>query len=329
VLTTLPEDVPLETVHKLAAVLAPLGAVDRVERLTGGMFATTFRVTLEGTTRVVVKTAPTQSSRLLTYELDLIRTEAAVYALAADRPDLLMPTVLLTDFTRSVLPSDVLVVSHLDGVPLIDAGELALSAADCVQRELGAFMARLHNVNGPRFGYPNLAAGLHARTWPDAFTLMVEALLADGHRWGTGLPSREIRAALRRHGTALAEVRTPALVHTDLWPANLFVDPLSGALTGVIDTERSVWGDPLLDLAGIDQLGRRPAPVPLLDGYASAGGAFAIGTASGDARMLLYRVYMSLVLLVEIAPRGYTGEWVQGHRASAAANLRAGLDALR
>ena len=259
-LLTPPGAVTRAAVHDLGRVLAPLGRVVRVERLTGGMFATTYRATLTDGTRVVAKTAPTDTGRLLTYELDLVRTEAAVYRLAAQRPDLLMPSVLLTDFTRTVFDGDVLVVSHLDGVPLIDAGELAASATATVQRDLGAFMARLHAVRGDRFGYPNLDAGLHAPTWPEAFTLMVGALLDDARRWGTPLPSDEIRDALRRHREALAHVTIPSLVHMDLWAANLFIDPATARLTGVIDTERAVWGDPLLELAGADQLGLGPAP---------------------------------------------------------------------
>lgn len=37
---------------------------------------------------------------------------------------------------------------------------------------------------------------------------------------------------------------------------------------------------------------------------------------------------MSLVLTVEIGPRSYVGDWVDGHRATAEGNLRAVLDAL-
>ena len=321
-------DVPPQTVRDLAVVLAPLGQLDRAERLMGGMFATTYRATFTDGARVVVKTAPTDTHRLLSYELDLVRTEAAVYALAADRPDLLMPAVLLTDFTRAVLPSDVLVASHLDGVPLADVVDLAPGVADAVQRNLGAFMARLHTVRGARFGYPNLAAGLSAPTWPEAFALMVGALLDDAERWGTPLPSDEVRGALLRHRGALAEVTTPVLVHMDLWAANIFVDPATGELTGVIDPERAVWGDPLLELAGADQDGRGPAPAPLLAGYAAAGGTLALATASGEVRLLLYRLYMSLVLLVEIAPRGFAGDWLVAHRATGRSNLRAALDAL-
>lgn len=320
--------VPLQTVRDLARVLAPLGETARVELLTGGTFATTYRVTLGDGARVVVKTAPTATDRLLRYEHDLVRTEAEVYTLAADRPDLLMPQVLLTDFSRTVLPSDVVVVSHLAGVPLVDLGEPPAAVGARVDHDLGAFMARLHTVTGDRFGYLDAGSGLAAATWPEAFGLMLGALLDDAARWGTPVPDAEVRAALARHTDALAEVTTPVLVHGDLWAGNLFVDPATGELLGVIDTERSLWADPLYELVGADQMGARTAPPTLLAGYASAGGAFALDTAAGRARLELYRLYLSLVLIIEIAPRAYTGDWIGPHRATAERLVRGALDRL-
>jgi aminoglycoside phosphotransferase (APT) family kinase protein len=230
-----------------------------------------------------------------------------------------------------VLPGDVLVVEHLDGVPLTDlraAGDLSPSDEQRIQHDLGAFMARLHTVQGIRFGYPNAEAGLVGGTWPDAFGRMVEALLADAHRWGTVLPHDRIRTAVARHRAALAEVTVPALVHTDLWSGNLFVDPSTVRLTGVIDTERSVWGDPLLELAGADQTGRGPVPEALVAGYAAEAGDLPLGTPSGEVRLLLYRLYMALVLTVEITPRGYSGDGVRHYRSVCEANVVAALDAL-
>lgn len=315
----------------LPRVLAPLGEVVALERLTGGMFATTFRATLADGTRVVVKTAPTATDRLLTYEHDLLRTEALVYGLAADRPDLLMPRVLLTDFSRTLVPSDVVVASHLDGVPLMDLEAGADRPEELRERvlpQLGALMARLHTVTGDRFGYPDAATGLVGATWPEAFGRMVGALLADAERWGTPLPADEVRGALARHRDALAAVARPTLVHADLWSGNLFVDPGSLTLTGVIDPERALWGDPLLELAGADQMGLGPVPAALLGGYAGAGGRLGLGTPAADTRLLLYRMYMSLVMLTEIAPRGYAGPELERHRATLAGNLRAVLDLL-
>jgi aminoglycoside phosphotransferase (APT) family kinase protein len=315
----------------LPEVLAPLGEVARLDRLTGGLFATTFRATLTDGRRVVVKTAPTATDRLLTHERDLLRTEALVYRLAAGRAGLPVPRVLLTDFTRSVVPSDVVVASHLDGVPLTTLeqdGRLPEPVLAHLEPQLGALMAALHAITGERFGYPDAATGLVGPTWPEAFERMVGALLADAARWGTDVPAREIRAALVRHRGALAEVRRPALVHTDLWPGNLFVDPGTLELTGVIDPERALWGDPLLELAGADQMGRGPVPARLLAGYAGAGGDLAPGTPSGAARLLLYRMWIALVMVTEMAPRGYAGAAAQAHGATCAGNLRAALDAL-
>lgn len=321
---TVIEEIPTA---ELEALLAPLGTVTEAIRLTGGMFATTYRVTLDGGERVVVKTAPVASDRLLTYEKDLLRTEALVYGLAATRPSLHMPRVLLVDLSRTILATDVLVASHLDGVALGELGEQSPASALTTQRDLGSVMARLHEITGPVFGYPQ-HPGLQGDTWPAAFTAMVEALLADAAAWHEPLPAADVRAALDRHHRALAEVTVPRLVHTDLWPGNLFVDPASGQVVGVIDPERALWGDPLLELAGADQMGRGPVPTGLLEGYARAGSSFGLGRPSHDVRLLLYRMYMSLVLAVEIGPRGYQGDWVAAHRAAAEANLRVALDLL-
>lgn len=326
-------DVPVDA---LRAVLAPLGTIAAVERLTGGMFATSYRVTLDDGTRVIVKTAPTATDALLTYEHDLVRSEAHVYRLAEEHPALLMPRVLLTDFTRTDLPSDALVVSHLPGVPLVDVG---FGPADedpraaRAEHELGAYMARLHTAGLPApdggFGYPNPAAGLNRRTWRETFTAMVEAVLTDAPRWGVVLPADEVRAALRRHGDVLDDVTSPALVHTDLWAGNLFVEPSTGEIVGVIDPERAFWGDPLHELVGADCHNVGPVNPRVLAGYASVvPGGIDVTSPSAQTRLTLYRTFLTLVLTTEIVPRSFDGEWLPGYRTTLADALRTFLDAL-
>jgi len=328
------------TLAGLSRVVAPLGALTSAAPLTGGMFATTYRVTLADGTRVVVKTAPTATERLMTYEHDLVRAESLVYTRVADRPDLLMPRLLRFDGSRTDLPGDVVVASHLSGTPWEDAGFGTVAddgRAARAQRDLGAYMARLHTVTGERFGYVGAVesrggagdpAGtrLHGGTWPEAFGRMVGAVLEDGARWGVDLRPGDVRRALTRHHDALAQVTTPVLVHGDLWPGNLFVDP-DGALVGVIDPERALWADPLMELIGADQFGGADVAPGLRGGYQDVG-ELDLESAEARVRFVLYRMYMSAILHVECVPRGYTGEFGDWYSRTSGELLHRSLDQL-
>lgn len=142
------------------------------------------------------------------------------------------------------------------------------------------------------------------------------------------VPAEEVRAALRRHRPALACVGAPVLVRTDLWPGNLFLEPSTGEVVGVIDPERAIWGDPAFELAGADQLGRGPVPTSLLEGYATVGTPPDVDDEAVRVRIELYRLSFALVMCVELVPRAYVGDRVEGHRSALAANLRAALDSL-
>ncbi|RMI12707.1 phosphotransferase family protein [Cellulomonas triticagri] len=304
----------------LTRLVAPLGVLVDAARLEGGSFATTYRVTLADGRRVVVKTAPPASGTLFTSEHDPVRTEAMVYGLGATRPELLMPRLLHTDLTRAVAPGDVVVAAFLDGVPWTVAGlEDGAPRTARARADLGALLPRFGTVTGAVFGYPQQPA-LQAPTWRGAFTAIVTAVLADAERCGADVPADRVRAALAAHGAALDEVTVPRLVHTDLWPGNLFVDPGTGALTGVIDPERALWGDPLLELVGAD-----PADAGLPD-VVTAG--FDTTSPGARTRLLLGRVWLALVMTTEVTLRGYEGDWVAEYEEGARAALGRALEAL-
>jgi hypothetical protein len=340
------------TQDQVAAVVAPLGEAVRVEPLSGGMFASVFAVDLAAPTgsalpdgvpaRVVVKITGADTSRLLRYEHGILTTEDAAYR-AAHAAGLPVPRVLHADLTREHVDGDALVVTFLDGA-LWSGRELDDAATAVVRRGLGSFMARLHRITGDRFGYPARASDLAAATWPDAFARMVGAVLDDARRWGVELPEARVRDAVARHRDLLARVTVPRLVHADLWPGNVLLggdDLATGdadaglAIVGVLDAERSLWGDPLFELAGADQLGAGAVDADLLAGYAAEGGELGLGDGtpgSGDAdawaRLSLYRAYLACVLTVEVVPRAYEGDWVEGYAGTARANLLRLLDEL-
>jgi len=311
--------------EQLADVVAPIGRLLYAEPLSGGMFATAYRVHFDDGRRAVAKIVGADTSRLYRYELGLLGTEALTYRMLSDS-GVPVPRVLHTDFSRAAVDADVVVAEHLPGVPWL---ELQLDDAQNarVRHRLGAVMADLHRVQAPTFGYPAAAAALSGPTWREAFGLMIDAVLDDAERWGVVLPAARVRAAVAAHGASLDAVTRPVVVHTDLWAGNIFLDPETLEVVGIIDTERTLWGDPLHELAGADQLGHGDPDTDLLAGNTAAGGILAdeLVSATGPARLQLSRLYFALILSSEPVIRGYEGDWVAGYEQTARKNIERAL----
>jgi fructosamine-3-kinase len=167
-------------------------------------------------------------------------------------------------------------------------------------------------VTGPRFGYPG--GRVHGSTWAEAFTAMVDELLDDGLRWAVELPApaERIRRLVARHTGLLDQVTRPALVHFDLWDGNVLALPGpdgTARLTGLVDGERYLFGDPLVDLVApalFHRIEEDPRH-PFLIGYAGRPGPPAWLDAAARRRLALYRMHLYLLMTVEMPSRGMTG----------------------
>jgi aminoglycoside phosphotransferase (APT) family kinase protein len=259
-----------------------LGATVRsASELDGGGFAAVWRAALTDGREVVVKVAPPPATRLLTYERELIPAEAEYFSLVAGLAP--VPTVL------AVSPSWI-ITTLLPGRPLT-SGDSPLA-----RRQTGAAIRRVHTLTGPLFGYTGDRPS--AADWPSAFTAMVASLRTDAAVWNVPLPSLD--GVIERHHDTLATVTTPSLLHFDLWDGNVLVDA-SGAMSGLVDGERYLYGDPLLDLVS-PALYRRiedEPDHPFLAGYDP-------GQLDRSAliRLSLYRIHLYTLMLAEQPSRG-------------------------
>ncbi|SEF36458.1 Predicted kinase, aminoglycoside phosphotransferase (APT) family [Amycolatopsis pretoriensis] len=254
-------------------------SVVAAEDIGGGTYNTATRLELADGRRLVLKIAPTAPG--LSHEHDLLATEAEYYRRVSGP----LPSVVGSG-------PGFLLMTELPGVPWSQLPE-----GPRPHRELGEVVAGLHTVTGDGFGYPQET--LHP-TWPKAFTAMADAILADAVRYGVHLPrpAAEIAHLVRRHEPLLELVTTPVLVHFDLWDGNLLLD--DGRLSGIIDAERAFWGDPAAEFVSLGLF--RDLDPGLLEGYRTAGGPVRFGMPVW-ARLGLYRVYLDLIMLVEMVPR--------------------------
>jgi aminoglycoside phosphotransferase (APT) family kinase protein len=198
------------------AMLAEAGIaraqVADVEALDGGTFNDVFRVTLADGQRLILKVPPAPDVQVLSYEREILRTEALFYELAA--PHRQVPAVIYAGFGRR--DGDFLLMTELPGEPWpAVADQIDDRQRRRLRGELGRIVAGLHAMTGSGFGYP--ARPLTA-SWRTAFCGMLETILAeaDEYRVTLPLPTGVIRQRAARHASVLGEVTTPVLVHFDL-----------------------------------------------------------------------------------------------------------------
>jgi aminoglycoside phosphotransferase (APT) family kinase protein len=294
-------------------------AVAGLTPLTGGFFNAAYRIDLADGPPCVLKVAPPPGVPVMRYERGIMRAEAAAMGLARERTAMPVPRVLAYDDSRAVVPSDYYLMEFVPGRPLDQLrGEMPEGEQDGLDRRVGELLAELNAVRGEAFGY--LAApAAPGSGWREVFCGMLAGVLADGEAIGAGLPLPypQIRKLIAANARALDAVAEPRLVHWDLWDGNIFVDPGTYELTGIIDFERALWGDPLMEFQ-FRTLEPRPA-------FAAGYGPDGLGAPEGRARRHLYNLYLYAIMIIECDYRQYPA---RDQAAWAAAQLAPSLAAL-
>lgn len=269
------------------------------QELKEGYYNAAALLELDDGLKCVLKAAPPDSVHVLRYEKDIMRTEVGVMRLVRAQTEVPCPQVLYYDTSRRLLDADFFIMEFLEGIPFNRLRrDLAQPAQARVERGMGRLARQINRITGPAFGY-FAQPEQPGCTWRDCFANMLRDLLLDGWEAGVVLPLgyEELFHRLESHFDALDEVETPCLLHWDLWDGNIFVDPHTHKITGVIDYERALWGDPLMEVifSNLD-----PSSA-YIQGYRTN----LLATPNQRRRRLLYNAYLYLIMVIECTYRKY------------------------
>jgi len=226
------------------------GAHTRVVSATelgAGMYNNTYRVAVVGQERPVILRVAPAPDRQFRSERQLMRNEyASVPWLTSLAP--MMPRVIAPDWSHEVIGRDYMVQSLLDGVPARERlGDYPRSTWPTFFRQMGAIARDVHAVRGPCFGP---VAGPAYATWSQAVMASLEDIAADLDSIGLNAADlRKVAAVAAQHHAVLDEITEPRMLSGDLWTVNVMLadgapDP---TITGVLDMDRTWWGDPAAD----------------------------------------------------------------------------------
>ncbi|THF74954.1 aminoglycoside phosphotransferase family protein [Cohnella fermenti] len=274
-------------------------AIRETKELEDGWANAAYAITMEDGRRAVLKAAPPEGARLMRYERNLMRTEVEVTRRVGELGTVPVPAIYKHDDSRTIVPVEYFVMEFLEGTPYSAARNgMSLEERERIERELGRYNRLINGIKGERFGLYSWGAE-GKPTWREAFGQMAENVLLDGEEAGVELPAayEEVRRRIAAVLPALREADEPRLAHWDLWDGNVFVK--DGRITGIIDFERAMWADPLIE----HYFSRFNGSAAYYEGYGR-------GELTGGERIRrsLYDLYLDLILHIECAYRGYENE---------------------
>lgn len=221
--------------------------IKSIEELSGGSFNTAYHITFADQMKVILRVAPLHTDDTYWDEAFLMRREHAMQPYFAPAAAL-MPRTLLVDFTHQLINRDYMFQTYIEGERWEDVmGELTTEENDLLWGQFGEILKEIHNVHGEVFGIAR--PGFEFPLWSQTILNRLECTLqaADDHQ--LDLPHlASIRDLIRDHPKQLDEIQIPRLLHGDLWAFNILVARQNRpAIVGILDADRSWWGDPMAD----------------------------------------------------------------------------------
>ena len=275
-------------------------AVAQVSKLHGGAIGAIYAIDLAGgAPSLVLKVYPES----LHWKM---QKEVNVCALLSGKLSAPVPRILLADESKSLIGLNYVLMSKLGGAVLRTL-EPALGDKELVSAysQMGEVLREIHGIPMQSFGYigPDGVWTPHASNRAYMSFQFDNKLTEFVERGGDPTLGDRLRAIVRERGYLLEACSTAHLCHYDFHSGNVLAERSDGSvrLSGILDFESAIAGDPLMDIAKAFYY-FTPADEPKKAGLLAGYGAIERG--DWQQTLDLYRLYATLELWCWMAQIG-------------------------
>ncbi len=285
-----------ENIIRMAESAFPERGIPQIEELTEGMCNVAYKLTYEDGFQTILKIASPLKEGFLTNERNLMDAEVKAMKLVAKYTDLKVAEVYVYDTTGTLCKGDYFFMECMEGVNWFTVHEsLEEEVKATLRKEVGMVQKKLSQVTGEKF----CMLGDTEHQFDSLFDFiyyLISNVLQDAERKSVeiGVSKEEVLSELTKYRACFDEVKEPSLVHWDMWEGNIFIK--DGEITGIIDWERAMWGEALMD----EPFRYHKRNTDLLEGF----GVNELSQAE-LRRIFWYDVLLYLTMMTEVFYREY------------------------
>ena len=286
-----------EKIRELADAAFPGCTVRTIEEMDAGLCNALYCLTFDDGRKTVLKVSSPGMHGKATNEQWLMQTEIAAMKLVEAYPDIPAPKVLYCDDSMTRCSGIYFFMEYAEGELMSRLKDAPDDVKKHLQYRMGEIVRRIGEIKNDTFGI--LASGIEFDSLYGVVHQLISNVIGDIVSSGEDpdFPAEEILAQLKADKPYFDEVKTPSLVHFDVWSNNIIVR--NNEITAILDWERALWGEPLMEDRFRDY-GMNP---DYLAGFGQT--EF---TPSEQRRLIWYNIWINLAFMNERFTRGYMTE---------------------
>ena len=288
----------VETISNMAEKAFPDKRIAAVKELTEGMCNVTYDITFEDGSESILKIAAKDRRGNTSNEVNLMQAEVTAMKLASENCSFKVADIQYYDTSNTVCDGHYFFMEKLKGDNFAFVREkMSEDAIAIVDTEIGKISRELSQVKNPEFGFLG-----EDKRYDSLFLFvkhMLENLISDAGKKDIDIvyDGQTLLNQLETDKSAFEAVKEASLVHWDMWAGNVFVK--DGHVSGIIDWERALWGEPFMD----DRFRMHNRVEHFLEGFGQT-------SFSEDElkRLRWYDIILYLTMMIEVYYREFEDE---------------------
>ena len=284
-----------DTIRNMALMAFQDKQITAIKELTEGMCNVTYDIAFDDGSESILKIAAKDRTGNTSNEVNLMQAEINAMKLVSENCSFKVADVQYYDTSNTICDGNYFFMEKLkcDNFFLVRE-KMSDEAIAVIDNEIGKISRELSEVRNQKFGFLG-----EDKRYDSLFSFvkqMLENLILDAKRKDIDIlyDEQTFMERLKKDKASFEGVREASLVHWDMWEGNVFVK--DGHVSGIIDWERALWGEPYMD----DRFRMHNRGVNFLKGFGQT-------SFSEDElkRMRWYDVTLYLTMMIEVYYREF------------------------